>query len=196
MEAQAILARIEQDAQAAQAQLLRDARAKAEQTRERSEEKINQARTAALETARREALQLDDRLQRMARLDARKALLAAKRRVLDEAFREALSMMRAMPREEARAFGLAVLLQAARGDETVVPDPDSVWCDAAFVREANEALQKAGKPGRLALAKESRAIGDGFLLERGGMEVHCTYQAALEAKRMDLEAEIAALLFA
>ncbi len=195
MNAQAILTRIEQDGEAARAQLLRDAQAKADQVRKASEEKIGLERTKCLDVARRDALQLDDRLQRMARLDARKALLAAKRQVLDEAFESALSMMQQMPREQALQFGLMSLLSAAQGDETVVPDAASAWCDAAFIQQANDALVKAGKPGKLTLAREAKSLGGGFLLVRGGMEINCSYQAALSANRMDLEAEVAALLF-
>ncbi len=195
MNAQAILTRIEQDARADAAQLLREAQVKAEAVRAASEKKIAEERTAALETARQNALELDDRMQRMAKLDARKALLAAKRTVLDEAFTRALQKMQAMSAAEAKAFGLAMLLDAAQGDEILIADQGSAWCDQAFVAEANQALVKAGKPGKVSLADGKQALGGGFLLRRGGMEVNCSFPAALEASRMRLEAEVAALLF-
>lgn len=195
MNAQSILTRIEQDAREAAAQILRDARAKADAMQKASEAKIERERSEALEQARREALELDDRMQRMAKLDVRKALLAAKRQVLDEAFAKALSKLQAMPDGDAKAFGMRLLLGAAQGDERVVPDEASAWCDAAFIKEANAKLTEAGRPGGLTLAPETRKLGGGFVLLRGGMEVQCTYVAALEAGRMDMEADIAALLF-
>ncbi len=195
MNAQPILARIEQDARDAAAGLLRDAQSRAEALRNASEQRIETGREAAMEQARKDALALDDRMQRMAKLDARKALLAAKRTVLDEAFARALAKMRAMPDKDARAFGLAQVLEAAQGDETLVPDTGAKWCDQAFVDEANAALKNAGKNGQIALSKETRALGGGFLLLRGGMEINCSYQAALDAQRLNMEAEIAALLF-
>lgn len=195
MNAQSILERIEQDAKNAAALLLKEAREKADAARAASEQRVERARNAAMEQARRDAVELDDRMQRMARLDARKKQLKAKRKVLDEAFAKALAKLRAMPEAEARAFGLALLLRAARGDETVVADGASAWCDQAFIGEANAALVKAGRPGNLALSPEKRPLGGGFVLLSGGMEVQCTFEAALEAKRMELEAEIASLLF-
>ena len=124
-----------------------------------------------MERARKDALALDDRMQRMAELDARKALLREKRIVLDEAFALALKKMQAMPAAQAKRYAMAVLLDAARGDETLIADADSAWCDAAFVREANVALAAAGREGKLRLSGEKRALGGGFLLVRGGMEV-------------------------
>ncbi len=195
MNAEAILKKIEQDARDTAARLLREAQAKAEAAREASEQKIAAERTAALEAARRDGLDLDDRMRRMAKLDARKAMLAAKRGVLGEAFDKALSLMRAMPDRQARAFGLSMLLASARGDELLVPDPEAAWCDAAFVREANEALQKAGKPGEIKLAAKAEAAGGGFSMVSGGVTVDCSCAAALSMQRAALEAEVAAVLF-
>ena len=38
-------------------------------------------------------------------------------------------------------------------------------------------------------------LGGGFLLARDGMEVNCSFPAALEAQRPELEAEVASMLF-
>lgn len=195
MNAESILSRIDQDAREAAARILRDAQAKAEESRKASEAHIEQAREAAMEQARKDAIALDDRMQRMAKLDARKALLAAKREVLDEAFSQALDTMAAMPDDQARAFGLSMLLSSAVGDETVYADAASAWCDQGFVTAANAALVQSGRQGALRLSGEKRNLGGGFVLARGGLEVNCSYKAALDAGRMDLEAEVAALLF-
>ncbi len=195
MNAQPILARIEKDARDAAAELLREAQNRAEALRKASESKIEAGRAAAMEQARKDAVALDDRMDRMAKLDARKALLASKRTVLDEAFAKALEKMRAMPESQAKDFGLTQILEVAQGDETLVPDASAKWCNQQFVDEANEALKKVSKQAKLTLSKEPRALGDGFLLLRHGMEINCSYQAALETRRLDMEAEIAALLF-
>lgn len=195
MNAQGILNKIQQDARDGAAEILREARRKAEETRSVSDERIAAAREAAMERARQEALALDDRMQRMAKLDARKDLLAAKREVLDEAFARALDKLAAMPAAQAQAFGLSMLLDSAAGDEVLVRDAGSAWCDDAFVKRANEALVAAGKQGGITLSADTCNLGGGFLLRRGGMEINCSYQAALEARRMDIEAEVAACLF-
>ena len=195
MNAQPILNRIEQDARQTAAAMLRDAQARADAVHRAAEEKIEAERERTLEQARRDALDMDDRMQRMARLDGRKALLAAKRQVLDEAFAGALDKLRAMPAPQARAFGLRLLLEAAHGDEQVVADEQSAWCDEAFIQEATDLLSKAGRPARLTLAAQSRALGGGFALLRGGMEINCSFPAVVASQRAEMEAEIAALLF-
>lgn len=195
MNADGILQRIEQDAREAAAAMLREAQLKAEEIRAASDARIERGREAAMEQARGDALALDDRMGRMAKLDARKDLLAAKRGVLDDAFSMALDKMAAMPEDKARAFGLSMLLSSAAGEEVVIPDAASSWCDAAFVASANAALVKAGKPGKLTLSPLKRNLGGGFVLERGGMEVNCSFAAALDARRMDIESEVAAKLF-
>lgn len=195
MNAQGILTRIEQDAREAAASMLREAQAKAGELRASSDSKIAKDREATIEQARLDAIATDDRMQRMAKLDARKELLAAKRDVLDEAFVRALDKMAAMPDEQARAFGLGMLLDAATGDETLIPDTMSAWCDQRFVDMANEALAKAGKASGIKLSNEKRQLGGGFVLARGGLEVNCSYKAAVDARRMDIEAEVATLLF-
>lgn len=196
MNAQGILTRIEKDAREAAASTLRDAQRRAQELRAQSDEKIARARAEAQDMAQREAVALDDRMQRMAKLDARKELLAAKRTVLDEAFAKALKKMAAMPDQDARAFGMQMMISSASGNETVVADSESAWCDARFLEAANARLKELGKQGALVLSVETRNLGGGFVLERGGMEINCSYQAALEGRRMDIEAEIAATLFA
>lgn len=196
MKADGILKRIEEDARVAAAEILRDAQAKADAIRSASDSRISKGRDAAMEQARQEAIALDDRMQRMAKLDARKDMLAAKREVLDEAFARALDKLYAMPEDKARAFGLSMLLSSATGEETLIPDAESAWCDQQFVDAANAALVKAGKPGHIVLSKDRRSLGGGFVLARSGMEINCSYKAAMEARRMDIEAEIVSILFA
>ena len=127
MNADAILKRIEQDARQSAEATMDDARKRAEALSAARREKLSQEDEAAMAQARKDALALDDRLQRMAVLDARKALLAEKRRVLDEAFALALEKMRKMPAARAKEFALRTLLESAQGDETVVADKDSAW---------------------------------------------------------------------
>ena len=104
MNADAILKRIEQDARQSAEATMDDARKRAEALSAARREKLSQEDEAAMAQARKDALALDDRLQRMAELDARKALLAEKRRVLDEAFALALEKMRKMPAARAMTF--------------------------------------------------------------------------------------------
>ncbi|MDR0928969.1 MAG: V-type ATP synthase subunit E [Oscillospiraceae bacterium] len=195
MNADAILTRIEKDAKDAAERILREAKEKAAAVEAASEARIAQEKEAALAQARQDALALNDRMERMATLEARKALLAEKRALLDEVFQAALQKLLALPIAQARAFGMQMLLTAAKGDEAIIADENAPWCDASFVNDANQALLRQGKPGNLTLAPEKRALGGGFVLRRGGMEANCSLRAALEGDRLALEPQIAALLF-
>lgn len=195
MNADAILKKIEQDARQSADAIRRDAQARADAAAAAYHEKARREDLAALERARKDALALDDRMQRMAELDARKALLAAKREVLDEAFSMALQKMQAMPEKQAKRFAMGMLLSAARGDETLVADAGSAWCDDAFVADANRALKEAGREGKLTLSAEKASLGGGFLLKSRGLEINCSFPAAVQARRNDLEAEVASMLF-
>ena len=195
MNADAILKRIEQDARQSAEATMDDARKRAEALSAARREKLSQEDEAAMAQARKDALALDDRLQRMAELDARKALLAEKRRVLDEAFALALEKMRKMPAARAKEFALRTLLESAQGDETVVADQDSAWLDDAFIAEANKARAASGREGKLTLSNEKKALGGGFLLTHDGMEVNCSFPAVLSARRLELEADVASALF-
>jgi V/A-type H+-transporting ATPase subunit E len=195
MDTQPIVDRIDKDARAAADAILADAEHNAAAARDESDQKIKKAFEDVRTQAKQEAAALKDRMRRMALLDSKKQDLAAKRALLGEAFVQAFQRMTAMPESAARAFGLSILLHSATGDEVICPDSTSAWCDDAFVSEANRALQAAHKPGNLTLSDERHEIGGGFLLRRGGMEINCSYQAAIEAARLELEAEVAALLF-
>ena len=195
MDAQPIVDRIQKEAHAAKTAILESAKSKMAATRYESDQKIEKAFEDIRIQADHETAALRDRMRRMALLDSKKQDLAAKRALLDEAFQQAFQKMTAMPESDARAFGLSMLLQSAAGGEVVIPDRMSAWCDDAFVGEANRALQAAHKPGNLTLSDERREIGGGFLLRRGGMEINCSYQAVIDARRLELEAEVAALLF-
>lgn len=195
MDAQSIVDRIDRDARAYSTALLQEAKQKAAAIQDASERKIAKEREATLAQTERDITALEDRMQRMALLEARKQDLSAKRAVLDEAFQKTLEKMLNMSQADARAFGLSMLLSCAMGNETVIPDRSSAWCDAAFVSAANSALVKAGKPGQITLSSQKRDVGGGFVLARDGMEINCSFKAAIDTQRLELEAEVATLLF-
>lgn len=196
MNAQAILAKIDEEAREAAATLLREAGERAEAIRAASEERIAKSKEQTLSQAKAEAAALEQRMYRMAQLDERKHLLAAKRQLIDKAFQSALAKMENMPMQTARAFLLSLVKESASGQETlVIGAKHDAWYNPDFLEEANQALIALGKPGQLTAAPEKRTGCTGFLLASSGMEINCTFEALLEAKRLEMEAEVAAILF-
>jgi len=196
MNIDAILQRIEDDARQSAAQALDAARDRAAELQARAESDRAQDRDETLRQAEAQAAELRDRMIRMAALDARKEALAAKRELIDMAFAEALSAMRAMKPQQAKDFHIRLLLDSAEGGEKlIIAQEDEALFDADFFARANAAMEQAGKRGALSLSGEHRPLGGGFVLQQGGMEINCAYDSVLRTQRAALEAEVAAALF-
>lgn len=195
MDAKAIIDQIGEDAKSAAADLLNEARKKADALRAACRQRLD---ARAEEIDRRivqDAKEQEARLVRMAELEEKKQFLTAKRAVLDRAFEQAVAVLRALPDGEARAFFLRRLTALAEGDETLLPGRDGPQLfDGAFLAEANAALMQAGKKGQLTLSGE-RTAGSGFVLRKGGAEINCTFEALVDAMRLESETDAAQILF-
>lgn len=196
MKADAINNKILVDARESASQTLKEADARAQKIREDNDKLVDTQREAAMEQARKDCAELRDRMLRMAELDQRKEMLAMKRAVIDAAFDEALSNMRGMKADKARAFMEGMIISACEGDEVVIVSKgDEKVFDEGYIAQINAKIAKSGKPGKLTLSKETRELGGGVVLSRGGMEVNLTYPSVLSEKRPELEAEVAGMLF-
>ena len=196
MNAQAILERIGADGRQAAAAILREAGEKADAMRAASDRKIAQLREQTLSMAQAEAEGLEQRMYRMAELDERKLLLAAKRDMMDQAFAAALQKLRKMDSLAAEAFFLSQVVSAAKGTETLlVGAEESEWFSTSFVEKANKALAAEGKDAKLTLGAERRAGVTGVILVGDGTEINCTLEALVASRRLMLESQVAAILF-
>ncbi|MGI6182995.1 MAG: V-type ATP synthase subunit E [Candidatus Fimadaptatus sp.] len=184
------------DARKSAAQLLSDADVRAQNARMASEQRVRDAQKKAMDDAEAQGEEMRDRMLRMAELDMRKSLLAAKREVIDEAFEKALEKMRAMDISTAREFIKAQLLDSASGTETIVISAgDERIFTPEFIEDVNGRLKAAGRQGALKLDDERRELGGGFILKDGGAEIMCTYEALMGEARTALEGDVLRLLF-
>ena len=195
MNAQAILDKIGQDAGDAALRIADDAQVKIAQMRAASGAKIEAQHAALLSRAQRESDELEQRMLRMAELDSRKALLAKKRALMDEAFTRAGAKLAKAPVEEKRAFFLRMVARNAAGTEALLASANAPWFDDAFLAEANAALAKAGKPADLTLATERARGGEGVTLRLNGAETRLTLDVLLDESRAAMEQQVAAVLF-
>lgn len=195
MNAEAITLKILEDARAQAAQVLRDAHQRADELQAQGDARIETRRLESEAQAEKQADELRDRMLRMAELDQKKALLAAKREVIDQAFEDAGRRMEEMDGAAKKVFMERLLLGSAEGGEEIIPDEkDRGLFDAAYMAHLNGALEKAGK-GSVTLSKKSRDLGGGFVLKKGGLEINCAFEAVLRQMRPALEAEVADVLF-
>jgi|LSQX01.2.fsa_nt_gb V/A-type H+-transporting ATPase subunit E len=193
MQAQPLFQKIEDDARQAAAQILANAREKAQAVSNAADQDIAVLRQRNAQRIEQDAEELRLRMQRMDELEGRKALLAHKRTVLDEAFASALQQLQALPPADMRAFFLDKLVATAQGGEAVLSGAQG-GMDKGMVDEANQLLAKQGKPAGLVLSPDT-VPGMGFALLRDGIQVVCTFDRLVSDARMGLETEIAAILF-
>ena len=197
MNAQAILEKIGADGRQAAAVLLKEAGGRAEAIRAESDQKIAKMREKTQDQAQAEAEALELRMHRMAELDERKLLLFAKRQLMDQAFQLALTELRQMSPDQMEAFFLPLVVSIAKGAETLlVGAQNDAWYTSAFMDKVNTALTAVGKTCLAAASDKRRPGVTGVILLSEGMEINCTLEALLQARRLDLEAEVASILYA
>ncbi len=196
MDAQAILTKIEQDAELAAQKVLDDAKEKAKLITLEAQQNREMLNKTMLAQAEQESVQMEERMHRMAELDDRKAMLSMKRGVIDEAFALAKEKLEKTKPAERRAFFLRKIAEFAAGEETLIAGADDAdWFDEAFLKDANSALQKAGKPAKLTLQKAGEAGSSGVVLSHKGAQVRITFDSLLDEARAELEQAAAQVLF-
>jgi len=170
----------------------------------RAEEIVAAARKQAeaksrdiLEQARLQAEERRRRVRTIAELDARKAILGAKEKQIEDTFRQALARLQALPPANAREMLLPMLLAAAQSgrEEIMVSARDRELFSPEFMAAVNAALEKQGRQGRLTLSAAAREMQGGFVLRSGEVEVNSSFDSILRMQRDQLEPEVAAALF-
>ncbi len=193
---QPILDLIRKEADEAVRKLLEEAQDRAMTIREQSALRVARLEDETAEKAALDGNQMAERMGRLALLDERKDLLAAKRALIDEAFAQALSSLHQLSKGEVEAQILELLLQSAIGDELLIPgDINSAYYSQDFIRKANERLVHSGRAGGLRDSGETAPGVCGVVLRRANSETHCTFEAMLEGKKEALEPGAAAVLF-
>ena len=133
------------------------------------------------------------RLDRTARLEAKKSILDMKQEAVSRAFdlakeqdsRAAGARLHRLPRPRGRRGrhnrpGGGHLLRAGQGA-----------VGAKAVRAANELLAARGVPATLTLADATREMAGGLILKQGDIEVNCTVDTLLDLTRGELAARVA-----
>lgn len=130
-------------------------------------------------------------------LEARKAILEEKRRLLEEVFDTARRRLLELPEEryvEVLVKVLANVLAGGEGEVIFSPrDRDRVG--ARFVSRANEEIERAGDGSRVVLAADTREISGGFILRAAGVEIDASVDAQIGHLRERMQEEIVDKLF-
>lgn len=137
------------------------------------------------------------RLDRTARLEAKKSVLNMKQEAVSRAFDLAKDKIAELPERDYVAFLAREAAEAAiTGQEEVIfCERDRKSVGAKAVKAANELLAAKGMPGLLTLSDATRDMAGGLMLKQGDIEVNCTVDTLLDLTRDELAARVADVLF-
>ncbi|MDE7003174.1 MAG: V-type ATP synthase subunit E [Oscillospiraceae bacterium] len=218
-----ITARIAEDGKAENDALLAQARAEAADIAAKYQAQAKAAAEEILAQGRRTAEERARHLDSMAQMECRKAALAAKQDVIEEAFQAAHKKLLDLPREQYVELLAKLAAQASTTgrEKLIFSAKDHVEVGKAVVAAANKQLAGAAAPkqpaeskagaildkvvagasallngaGMLTLAEETRPMDGGFILSDGAVEVNCTFDTLIRLQRGALAGEVAKVLF-
>ena len=134
-----------------------------------------------------------DSMDRIARMEAKKGILALKQQMVSESFDKACEMIINLPKEQYAAFLAKLAAKAsATGDEEIILNARDRAAVGENVVKAANALVSGG---RLSLSAETGSFAGGLILRRGSVEANCTVELLVELCRSDMSSEIAKVLF-
>ena len=189
-----ITARINEDSQKEIDAIMDEARAKVEEIAARAKAEAQAVGDEVLAQGRRAAAEREDRLASTAQMECRKAVLAAKQDVIEEAFEQAHKQLLALPQDKYIALlaDLAAQASVTGKEKLIFSAPDRARVGKAVVAAANGKLTK---DAMLTLAEETRPMDGGFILSDGAVEVNCTFDTLIRLQRGALSGEVAKVLF-
>lgn len=190
-----IIAHIRADAQAQCDAILAAAQEQCDAIRADYADKAAEAYAERIRQGVKSCADEGDSAARLARMEAKKELLALKQGMISRSFDLAGEKLRSLPEEEYVALLAKLAANASvTGDEEIVLNAaDRARVGEAVVKAANE---KLGERGALTLSPSTGAFDGGLILRRGNIEVNCTTALLVELCRGEMSAAIAGVLFA
>ncbi len=138
-----------------------------------------------------------DSMDRIARMEAKKGILALKQEMVSKSFDLACEKLVSLPEADYVALlaRLACEASVTGGEEIVLNARDRAAVGEKAVKAANDALKAAGKPAKLTLSAAEGSFAGGLLLRRGSIETNCTAELLVELLRGEMSSALSAELF-
>ena len=183
---------------------LDQARAQAQEIEDRYASQAQTQAEAIRRKGEQDAALRQERLVDVAKLEARKTILAAKQELVGQAFDLALKKLLELPDQEYIALLAKLAVSASRTgrEQVILSQKDRSRYGKQAVTMANDMLAKKAGPraaqtdGMLTLAEESRPMAGGLILRDGKVETNCSFEVLIHLQRDALSAEVARALFA
>ena len=192
-----IIAHIRADAEAQSAAILSQAEQQCAAIRADFEAKAKERYNERLLSGEKACEDRVDSMDRIARMEARKGLLALKQEMVSRSFELACEKLVKLPEAEYVALLARLAADAAvTGTEEIVLNArDRAAIGEKAVKAANAKLAEAGKPAELKLSPAEGSFAGGLLLRRGSIETNCTAELLVELQRSEMSSELAGVLF-
>lgn len=189
-----IIAHIQADAKSQADAILAEAEKQCEAIRADYDKKAAQVYAEKVRTGTKACQDQVDSVQRIARMEAKKALLSVKQEMVAKSFEQAQELLTSLPEDQYVAFlaKLAARASVSGDEEIVLNERDREAVGEAVVKAANALL----KGGRLSLSERTGSFAGGLILSRGNVEANCTAELLVELCRGEMSVEIADMLFA
>ena len=188
-----IIAHIQADAKSQTDAILKEADEKCAVIREGYEKQAKEAYAERIRAGVKANQDRLDSMDRLARMEGRKAILALKQEMVAESFDLAADKLTQMPAAEYTAFLAKLAAKASvTGDEEIVLNARD---RKAVGEKVVEAANKAIKGGKLTLSEKTGDFKGGLILRRGNIEANCTAELLVDLCRDEMSAELAGVLF-
>lgn len=188
-----IIAHIQADAKAQADAILAQAEQQCAEIRQNYEIKARDAYGEKIRVGVKANQDKLDSIDRLARMEGRKSVLALKQEMVSASFDRACEMLVSLPGDKYVELLAKLAAQASiSGDEELVlNERDRAGIGEAVVKAANEKLGG----GKLTLAGETGDFKGGLILRRGSIEANCTVELLVELCRGEMSAQLAKVLF-
>ena len=188
-----IIAHIQADAKAQADAILKEADEKCAGIRAGYERQAKEAYAERIRAGVKANQDRLDSMDRLAKMEGRKTILALKQEMVAESFDLAVDKLVKLPEAEYIALLAKLAAKASvTGDEEIVLNArDRKAVGAKVVEAANKALTG----GKLTLSEKTGDFKGGLILRRGNIEANCTAELLVDLCRDEMAAELAGVLF-
>ena len=183
--------KIKADAETEAKRIVEKAQVKAESINKRAEDDIARFESVATEKVAKERPEVFKRRNIVANLDVKRAMLGARRRLIQDVFDATLKALTDLSETEYLGFCERLLLQAIKtGDEGIQVAEKERFITPEWLSAFNA---KHGKRIQL-MGKKIKASG-GFVLSHGRIYTNCSWESLIQIMRENRETDVVTRLF-
>lgn len=188
-----IIAHIQADAKAKADAILAQAEQQCASIRADYEKQAKDSYTARVRGGVSECQDRVDSIDRIARMEAKKAVLALKQQMVAESFERACQLLVELPEDKYLTLLASLAAKASvSGDEEIVLNARDKAALGNKVADAANALIPGGK---LSVSADTGSFAGGLILRRGSVEANCTAELLCELCRTEMSSAVAKVLF-